>query len=70
MEMAQQLARLPAHGVIEARQICELAGRNDLRTHLEYEATRQQALFDLPTLEEGVRAFFEKREPNFPGRDV
>ncbi|MCY1421539.1 1,2-epoxyphenylacetyl-CoA isomerase [compost metagenome] len=69
MEMAQQLARLPAHGVIEARQICDVASRNDLRTQLEYEANRQQELFDHPALEEGVRAFFEKRDPNFSGRE-
>ena len=69
MGMAQQLARLPAHGVIEARQICMAASQNDLRTQLEYEAERQQVLFDLPTLTEGVSAFFEKREPVFPGRE-
>ncbi|CAI8845017.1 1,2-epoxyphenylacetyl-CoA isomerase [Pseudomonas sp. IT-P74] len=69
MEMARQLARLPAHGVIEARQICEAASRNDLRTQLEYEANRQQELFDHPALEEGVRAFFEKRDPDFSGRE-
>ncbi|MNN40860.1 1,2-epoxyphenylacetyl-CoA isomerase [compost metagenome] len=69
MRMAQQLARLPAHGVIEARQICTVATHNDLRTQLDYEAERQQMLFDLPTLAEGVSAFVEKREPNFPGRE-
>ncbi|VVN47035.1 1,2-epoxyphenylacetyl-CoA isomerase [Pseudomonas fluorescens] len=69
MEMAQQLARLPAHGVIEARQICEAASRNDLRSQLDYEVDRQQELFDLPTLEEGIKAFFEKRDPHFAGRE-
>jgi 2-(1,2-epoxy-1,2-dihydrophenyl)acetyl-CoA isomerase len=68
MEMAQQLARLPAHGIIEARQLVDAASRNDLRAQLEYETVRQQQLFDLPTLEEGVNAFFEKRDPVFPGR--
>lgn len=69
MEMAQQLARLLAHGVIEARQICEAASRNDLRSPLDYEVERQEVLFDRPTLEEGVKAFFEKRDPDFAGRD-
>lgn len=69
MEMAQQLARLPAHGIIEARRISEAASRNDLRGQLEYETERQEILFDLPTLEEGVKAFFEKRDPEFPGRE-
>jgi len=69
MAMAQQLARLPAHGVIEARRVFEAAERNDLCTQLDYEADRQQVLLDLPTLEEGVAAFFEKRAPEFPGRE-
>lgn len=69
MEMARQLARLPAHGIIEARRIFDAADHNDLRRQLEYEAERQRQLIDLPTLEEGVAAFFEKRAPNFPGRE-
>jgi 2-(1,2-epoxy-1,2-dihydrophenyl)acetyl-CoA isomerase len=68
MAMAQQLARLPAHGVLEARAAFDAARHNDLRAQLDYEAERQGELLDLPTLEEGVRAFFEKREPQFPGR--
>ena len=68
MVMARQLARLPAHGVIEARRVFDAAQRNDLPTQLEYEASRQRELLDLPTLEEGVAAFFEKRAPDFPGR--
>jgi len=67
-DMARQLARLPADGILEARQICEVASRNDLRAQLAYEAERQQELFDSPALEEGVKAFFEKRDPDFPGR--
>ncbi|CAD5106174.1 enoyl-CoA hydratase-related protein [Zestomonas carbonaria] len=68
MKLAQQLARLPAHGVIEARRAFDEASRNDLRAQLAYEAHRQSELLDLPTFEEGTRAFFEKREPRFPGR--
>jgi 2-(1,2-epoxy-1,2-dihydrophenyl)acetyl-CoA isomerase len=69
MKLAQQLARLPAHGILEARRISEAASGNDLRAQLEYEAARQEQLFDAPTLEEGVKAFFEKRDPEFPGRE-
>ncbi|MDN7141230.1 enoyl-CoA hydratase/isomerase family protein [Pseudomonas sp. JQ170] len=68
MEMAQQLARLPAHGIVEARRMFDAAEHNDLRTQLEYEAERQGEMFKLPTLDEGVAAFFGKRAPNFPGR--
>lgn len=66
LEMARQLANLPAHGVIEARQVFDAAERNDLRTQLAYEADRQRELLDLPILEEGIAAFFEKRAPRFP----
>ncbi|MDT4862632.1 1,2-epoxyphenylacetyl-CoA isomerase [compost metagenome] len=69
MRVAQQLAQLPAHGVIEARRVFDAAGRNDLRAQLAYEAERQRELLDLPTFEEGVQAFFAKRAPQFPGRD-
>ncbi|MDP9917418.1 2-(1,2-epoxy-1,2-dihydrophenyl)acetyl-CoA isomerase [Variovorax boronicumulans] len=68
MKMAQQLAQLPAHGVLEARAAFDSAHRNDLREQLDYEARRQGELLELPTLEEGVKAFFEKRTPNFPSR--
>ncbi|MNP19555.1 1,2-epoxyphenylacetyl-CoA isomerase [compost metagenome] len=69
MKVAQQLAQLPVHGVIEARRVFDAAGRNDLRAQLAYEAERQRELLDLPTFEEGVQAFFAKREPQFSGRD-
>ena len=68
MKMARQLARLPAHGVLEARAAFDSARRSDLREQLDYEARRQGELLELPTLDEGVKAFFEKREPDFPGR--
>ncbi|MGE8063559.1 enoyl-CoA hydratase/isomerase family protein [Pseudomonas sp. NPDC089569] len=69
MRLAQKLARLPAHGVIEARAAFAAAQRNDLHEQLEYEAQRQSELLDLPTMDEGLTAFFEKREPAFPGRE-
>ncbi len=69
MKVARQLARLPANGVIEARRAFEAASRNDLSSQLAYEAERQRELLDLPTFEEGVQAFFDKREPEFAGRD-
>jgi 2-(1,2-epoxy-1,2-dihydrophenyl)acetyl-CoA isomerase len=68
IKVARQLARLPANGVIEARRAFEAASRNDLSSQLAYEAERQRELLDLPTFEEGVQAFFDKREPAFPGR--
>lgn len=68
LRLAEQLARLPAYGVIEARRALDHAGRQDLRGQLAYEAYRQNELLDLDTFEEGVNAFFAKRDAVFPGR--
>ena len=65
MRIAGRLARLPAHAAIETRQAYEAARHNDLRAQLQYEAERQRVLLDRPEFEEGVRAFLEKREPEF-----
>jgi 2-(1,2-epoxy-1,2-dihydrophenyl)acetyl-CoA isomerase len=63
--IARQLAKLPRHSALETRRAYEAAGRNDLRAQLQYEAERQCELIDRPEFEEGVRAFLEKREPDF-----
>lgn len=68
MKLARQLARLPAYGVLEARRAFDQAADLDLRSQLAYEAHRQNDLIDMPEFQEGVNAFFEKREPRFPGR--
>ena len=41
---------------------------NTLSEQLDYEKETQRMLFDFPHVSEGIRAFIEKREPNF--RDV
>ncbi|TFZ02709.1 enoyl-CoA hydratase [Ramlibacter henchirensis] len=65
MAVARQLARLPSHAALETRRAYDAAGRNDLAAQLQYEADRQAELIDRPDFEEGVRAFLEKREPDF-----
>ena len=65
LAVARQLARLPGHAVVETRRVYEAADRNDLREQLQYEAERQAELLDRPEFDEGVRAFLEKREPDF-----
>jgi len=65
LKVAQQLAKLPDHAALETRRAYEAAGRNALAAQLQYEAERQRELIDRPEFEEGVRAFLEKREPDF-----
>jgi 2-(1,2-epoxy-1,2-dihydrophenyl)acetyl-CoA isomerase len=63
--IARQLADLPAHAAIETRRAYEAAARNDLRAQLHYEAHRISDLMDRPEFDEGMRAFVEKRAPDF-----
>lgn len=65
LAVARQLAKLPGHAATETRRAYEAASRNDLAAQLQYEANRQAELLDLPEFDEGVRAFLEKREPDF-----
>jgi 2-(1,2-epoxy-1,2-dihydrophenyl)acetyl-CoA isomerase len=62
---ARQLSKLPAHAALETRRAYAAAGSNDLPAQLQYEADRQAELIDRPEFDEGVRAFLEKREPDF-----
>jgi 2-(1,2-epoxy-1,2-dihydrophenyl)acetyl-CoA isomerase len=66
--VAQRLARAPAHAALEARQALAAADGNDLAAQLAYEVQRQRELLDRPEFAEGVRAFFDKREPDFMRR--
>lgn len=68
LAVAQKLARLPSHAVVEARLAFDAAERNTLAQQLAYEAGRQRELVGSPAFAEGVKAFIEKREPLFPGR--
>lgn len=67
-KIAQRLARLPAHAVLEARKAFEASEQHTLEEQLHYESERQRELVDEPTFSEGVTAFLQKRAPVFPGR--
>jgi 2-(1,2-epoxy-1,2-dihydrophenyl)acetyl-CoA isomerase len=65
MQIAERLARGPAHAALEARRAVDAALLQGLPAQLQYETERQRELLDLPSFGEGVRAFMEKREPVF-----
>jgi 2-(1,2-epoxy-1,2-dihydrophenyl)acetyl-CoA isomerase len=62
---AQRLAKLPRHAVADIRAAHAASARNDLAAQLAWEASRQRELIAGPAFEEGVRAFLEKRSPDF-----
>lgn len=68
LEVATQLAALPAHAVLATRRAYDAAHHHTLQEQLDYEATHQGPLQDMPEYAEGVLAFSEKRQPQFPAR--
>lgn len=68
LQLAERLARLPAHAAREIRHAFDSASQQGLSTQLQYEARRQRELIDKPEFMEGVSAFLQKRDPQFPGR--
>ena len=65
LALARRLAELPGHGALQARQALQAAYTNSLNVQLHLEAERQRELLALPSFEEGVQAFLDKREPRF-----
>lgn len=66
--LARQLAAMPSHAILEARQIFAAAEANTLAQQLDLERVRQMQMVEGPSFAEGVRAFSERRAPVFPGR--
>jgi 2-(1,2-epoxy-1,2-dihydrophenyl)acetyl-CoA isomerase len=66
--IAGRLAEGPTIGLKAVVKAHDRALSNTLSEQLEYEKETQRVLFDFPHVAEGVRAFIEKRKPNF--RDV
>lgn len=63
--LAARLGKAPPGSCREVRHAYEAAQTRDLAAQMEYERLRQRDLLDLPSFGEGVRAFSEKREPDF-----
>jgi 2-(1,2-epoxy-1,2-dihydrophenyl)acetyl-CoA isomerase len=66
--MASKLAASPAIALRKIKQGLNHGMNSDLASALDFEAVNQQACFHSEDFLEGVKAFLEKRKPNFQGR--
>ncbi|MFY9586581.1 MAG: enoyl-CoA hydratase [Actinomycetota bacterium] len=67
-EWAERLARGPTRSIGASKNLLNRALETDLGTALEEEATTQAFVSQTRDFSEGVRAFAEKRDPDFKGR--
>jgi len=67
-EWAERLARGPTRSIGASKTLLNRALQTDLETALDEEATAQAAVSQTRDFSEGVRAFAEKRDPEFHGR--
>ena len=67
-EWAERLARGPTRSIGASKALLNRALETDLKTGLEEEATAQALMSQTQDFGEGVRAFAEKRDPEFKGR--
>ena len=68
LEIGASLAKKSAVALSAAKDATNRALQGDLAAGLSYEAILFAALFATEDQKEGMRAFVEKREPNFKGR--
>ena len=68
LEIAHRLARMATRGLGLAKRGFNAAFANDLETQLALEEELQREAGRTKDYNEGVRAFIEKRKPNFEGR--
>ena len=66
--LAQKLASMPARGVALTKHLLNQSFENDLEQQLEAEAFDQETAGRTEDHVEGVRAFIEKRKPEFKGK--
>jgi len=65
--LAQRLAVMPTKALVETRKLIRAAASNDLDRQLDLERDMQSALGRTHDYFEGVRAFLQKRPPQFKG---
>ena len=65
--LAAQLARMPTKALVRTRQAMHAAPGHTLEQQLSFEGGFMRELAWSPDYAEGVKAFTEKRAPNFTG---
>ncbi len=66
--ICEHFAIAPAQGLALIKRALDASGGNDLDAQLDLERDLQHEASLLPDYTEGVRAFIDKRKPNFNGR--
>ncbi len=66
--LAARLAAAPGIALAKIKEGLNHGETGDLQSSLEFEAVNQQACFHSDDFVEGVKAFLEKRKPNFQGK--
>jgi len=66
--LCARLAAAPTDALTATRRALDAAWSNDLDTQLDLERDLQREASRSPDYAEGVRAFLDKRPPNFTGR--
>jgi enoyl-CoA hydratase len=68
LALASQLADRPAVALQSAKRVINYGAGRDLKTGIEFEEERWIDLFATEDQKEGMKAFLEKRKPNFKGK--
>src|SRR5687767_2531441 len=67
LQLAERLRAAPPIAIAAAKQAVYVSGESDLDEMMRYETEAQLRCFESDDGHEGVRAFFEKRDPRFTG---
>ena len=68
MKLATQLAQMPTKAIGYTKKLLDLSFNSDLNAQLKNEAVYQEKSASSEDHKEGIKAFIEKRKPEFTGR--